>query len=846
MVKSFLQFIVSIALTIYLPVLAQPPGTNDPSFNPDDIGFGYGSGPNGAIYTTLMQPDGKILVGGLFTEYDNSLSPCIARINPDGSRDASFAIGNGASGQNASVKSFALQKDGKVVIGGSFSKFATSTRHGLVRLYANGSIDNSFNTAFLPGSFITSTVVQKDGKMLIAGEFYQDSAVVMHLARLHVDGKIDESFVTGIGPNKIISALALQPDGKVVVVGDFTKFDTTEARYIVRLDTNGIVDTTFKSKVGLDKKIMAIQLQSDGKIIVAGDFTKYDSTAKGRIARLNQDGSLDANFGLGAGANNTINAIAIQADGKILLGGLFTSLNNKLVNYVSRLNGEGNLDPTFNVGAGANNIIHTVAVQSDNRSIIGGSFTTYNNGSRNYLARLNANGSLNTSFNLGSGASLTVNTSQLQRDGKVIVGGVFTSYNGVVKNRVMRLHPDGRADVTFGIGTGVDAAVYASAIQSNGKVIIGGDFSKYNEQKINSIARINTDGTLDTSFHVGTGARKNISSAQVQVVLATTVQKDGKILIGGQFISYNGVDKRYLARLNADGVLDASFYTGTGLNDYVTSIVQQDDGKLLVGGNFTIYNGRRINRILRLNTDGTIDTLFKVGNGANAKVTTMVVQHDGKILVGGDFTSFNNITKGHLVRLNPDGSVDDTFASNQGATGAIHAIAVQPQDHKIIIAGNFYSYNGIDRKSIARVLENGDLDEPFNPDGLGANNTVYTLTVQPDEKLILGGNFTAYNNMGRNRLARIQLYGDEVAVKDELLAKSILLYPNPTTDKINIAMPMDTYKVQVFKGTGMVWAQEHHTPVSSMEINLDAPEGLYFVSITNSKGLHATLKVVKE
>lgn len=846
MVKTFIKFIVFIALTIYLPVLAQPPGTNDPTFNPDDIGFGYGSGPNGTIYTTLLQTDGKILVGGLFTEYDNSLSPCVARINPDGSRDAGFAVGNGASGQNASIRNLSLQKDGKILVGGSFSKFGTSNRHGLVRLHSNGSIDNGFNSTFLTGSTVSSTLVLGNGKILVSGAFYKDSAIVLHLARLNADGSLDDSFVTGLGPDKIVNALALQPDGKILVAGDFAKYDTTVANYIVRLDTNGTVDTTFKSKTGFDNRILAMQLQANGKIIVAGDFTKHDSTAKGRIARLNSDGSLDLTFGLGTGANNTINAIAVQADGKILLGGLFTSLNNKWVNYVSRLNAEGNLDPTFNVGMGANNIIYTVAVQSDGKAIIGGGFTSYNNGARNYLARLNANGSLNTSFNLGSGASLTVNTSQLQKDGKVIIGGVFTSYNGVIKNRVMRLHPDGRADVTFNIGTGVDAPVYTSALQSNGKVLIGGDFSKYNEQKINSIARINTDGTLDTSFHVGSGARKNISSAQVQVVLATAIQQDGKILIGGQFITYNGVDRKYLARLNADGTLDASFYTGTGINDYVTSIVPQGDGKLLVGGNFTLYNGKKINRILRLHANGTLDTLFKIGTGANAKVTTMVVQEDGKILVGGDFTAFNNIQRGHLVRLNPDGSIDDTFMSQQGATGAVHAIAIQPKDHKIVVGGNFYSYNGIDRRSIARINDNGSLDESFNPDGLGANNTVYTLAVQPDDKLIMGGNFTAYNNMGRNRLARILLYAEDVAVQDQLLEQSVSIYPNPTKDKINIIMPLDTYKIKVFKGTGVVWTKDQPVPVSNLELNFDAPEGLYFVSITNSMGRHATLKVVKE
>jgi len=191
----------------------------------------------------------------------------------------------------------------------------------------------------------------------------------------------------------------------------------------------------------------------------------------------------------------------------------------------------------------------------------------------------------------------------------------------------------GTIDLTFNPGSGANNLVCTASIQSDGKIIIGGTFTFYNGIARNRIARLNTDGSLDTSFNPGTGADND--------VWTTSIQSDGKIIIGGNFTSYNGIAINRIARLNTNGTLDTSFNPGTGANDYVYTTSIQSDGKLMVGGNFTSYNGIARNRIARLNTNGTLDTSFSPGTGANDIVYTTSIQSDGKIIIGGYFTSYN-------------------------------------------------------------------------------------------------------------------------------------------------------------------------------------------------------------
>jgi uncharacterized delta-60 repeat protein len=366
------------------------------------------------------------------------------------------------------------------------------------------------------------------------------------------------------------------------------------------------------------------------------------------------------------------------------------------------LAGAGSVDDSFNIGTGFNNSVNDVKIQSDGKILVGGAFTSYNGTSRNRIIRLNPDGSIDNSFNIGSGfggASTSVDTISIQQDGKIIVGGSFTSYSGASRNRIIRLNSDGSIDNSFNIGSGFNSYITSTAIQQDGKILVVGPFTSYNGTTSNYFIRLNSDGSIDNSLNIGTGFGPEFYSP-----LYVSIQTDGKILVGGFFESYNGTTSRGIARLNPDGIIDSTFNTGTGFkevdgsNEYVDVISIQSDGKIIAGGDFSSYNGTPSNRIARLNPDGSIDNTFNVGTGFNDVVWEISIQSDGKILVGGQFTSYNGITRYNIIRINSDGSVDNTFDIGTGFFQefygpVVYSISILP-DKKILVGGVFETYNG--------------------------------------------------------------------------------------------------------------------------------------------------------
>ncbi|AFM10713.1 chitobiase/beta-hexosaminidase C-terminal domain-containing protein [Turneriella parva] len=360
-------------------------------------------------------------------------------------------------------------------------------------------------------------------------------------------------------------------------------------------------------------------------------------------------GIIDATFNPGSSAN-VIQSLAIQTDGKIIIGGLFTAYNGISRNRIARVNADGTLDLTFNPGTGANNSVYSMAIQSDGKILIGGGtffgggFTTYDGTPRSRIARINTDGSLDISFDPGTGADNSIMAIIVQPDGKIVIGGFFTSYNGTARNRIARLNADGSLDTSFNPGSGADNPILAMGVQPDGKILISGTFANYNGVSRNRIARINSDGSLDTTLAPGSG----ISTGGVFSML---LQTDGKIVLAGSLENYQGVPHFRILRILPDGNLDSSFATGSGFDSTVLTMALQPDGKLLFGGGFTTYNGTGRNRIARLNPDGSIDTTFVVGTGLDSSISSMGIQPDGKIVIGGSFTSYNSTSINYLARI---------------------------------------------------------------------------------------------------------------------------------------------------------------------------------------------------
>lgn len=367
----------------------------------------------------------------------------------------------------------------------------------------------------------------------------------------------------------------------------------------------------------------------------------------------------------------------------------------------------------------------------------------------------------------GVGANDIVFTTKIQpTDNKIIMGGNFTSYNGTPINRIARLKTDMTLDTTFIVGTGADSSVKSSAIQTDGKILIVGAFSTYNGVARKGIARLNTNGSLDTTFAVGTGIADT-----TPIINAVAIQSDGKILIGGIFTSYNGTTRINIARLNTNGTIDttfnSSFTTSTG-ND-INCIAIQTDGKIIIGGSFTSYGTTSSSNIARLNINGTIDSTFNIGTGITTtwgftRLNCLKLQLDNKILIGGYFGLYNGFSRFHLARLNSNGTLDTGFIPESigvlSGDSGVNSIDLQ-SDNKIFIGGGFKTTTG--RQRIARLNVNGSLDITFDP-GLGFGpasgnrsfgSAVNSVSIQTDGKIVTGGRFTTYNNIGVNNITRL-------------------------------------------------------------------------------------------
>jgi uncharacterized delta-60 repeat protein len=674
-----------------------------------DLSFDPGSGVNGLVNAVAVQPDGKLIIGGEFTTVKGLARSKMARLNADGSGDSSFNAGSVTDAWGQYMRAVVLQADGKALVGYDY---------GIGRLNSDGSLDTNFNASitiydFDSDSFyaaaVRSAVVQSDGKVIIGGDFTTVNGTNRPgIARLNADGSLDNSFDAGTGIYGTAHSLALQS---------------------ARLNANGCLDSSFNPGTGAggySYGVSSVTVQSDGKVLIAGDFLTVNGTNRNSIARLNANGSLDSSFNPETAVYNNnprVASVAEQSDGKILIGGAFNTVTSSNGIALARLNANGSLDSSFNTGAGPAGYVLAVALQSDGKALIGGVFASVNGTNRNRIARLNADGSLDDSFQPGRGVS-SVSSFVVQPDGKMLIGGVFTFINGTNQYGSTRLNADGSLDSSFVPGsfnpfvglTGVDyLGADSLAVQPDGKVLIGGytattitidEFDNHYYSFGCFVSRVNADGSRDTNFSLAVGGYTSGWGGRdpwSPTVRALATQADGKVLVGGIFGTLNGTNRYGIARLNANGTLDASFNPGI----YgVDAIVLQPDGKVLIGGAFITFTNRF--GIARLNANGTLDNSFDPGKGANG-VSSIALQPDGKVLIGGGFTTVNGMSRNRIARLNANGSLDSSFNPGTGADGIVRSIKLQP-DGNLVIGGDFLTVNGVVRPYLARLY--GD---PFAP-----------------------------------------------------------------------------------------------------------------------------------
>ncbi|MGB3071481.1 MAG: IPTL-CTERM sorting domain-containing protein [Ottowia sp.] len=384
---------------------------------------------------------------------------------------------------------------------------------------------------------------------------------------------VPDNFADNGGTNLETMVMVKDGSGRLVIGGLFNTVEgQTGYQGVARFNADDSLDTTFK--VATDEFVKAIAIQTDGKILIGGQF-HYVTPAGGAtttswgIARLNADGTVDAGFTPApAGtvkSNHNVRGIAVQSDGKIVIGGYFTLIDGVARNRIARLNADGTLDTTFNVGTGSNGNIEDVKLQSDGKILISGSFTNIQGTDIRGVARLNTDGSLDTTFVPNGGATGVANGAwdgsfpvyqlAVQNDGKILYASGTHTYAGKYHWRMARLNTDGTPDANF--NSFVNWWASSIALQNVGgeqKIVVGGDFGVAGQRNVDTnavegtdaqrirVARFNADGTLDTTFDTSNSANSWLWSV--------LPNDDGTVYIGGKFTSVAGMARRGIARLD--------------------------------------------------------------------------------------------------------------------------------------------------------------------------------------------------------------------------------------------------------------------------------------------------------
>ncbi|WP_118974511.1 T9SS type A sorting domain-containing protein [Taibaiella koreensis] len=604
----------------------------------------------------------------------------------------------------------------------------------------------------------------------------------------------------------------------------------------------GTLDATFNPGTALDfNGANSLALQPDGKILVGGGFSKH-------VARLNNDGTVDASFSLtGNGFNSYVPAMALQSDGKVVVGGGFTEFNNlPIPGRIARLNSDGSVDATFktNLGTGITtdySSVNAVALQSDDKILVGGEFDAFNGTANNNILRLNSDGTRDAAFNTGTGFNRAVACFAIQPDGKILVGGSFWTYKGLaVPPRLVRLNADGTLDATFGTTDGFDGTVNSIAIQPDGKMIIAGFFSNANGLSRAGITRLNSDGTTDATFNVGTALTGPQPFAH-----AVKLQSDGKVLLGGQFVTYNGTSINRIARLNADGSLDATFNVGSGCDQTVLVFAIQPNEKIIIAGELTTYNGTSRNFVARLTGPDNIKTgALTVGNFCQNPAVAVSFTVTGTINSGNVFTaqlsdasgSFSSPVAIGTLSGTASGTINAMLPSNtpSGTGYRIRVVSSSPaltgSDN-----GEDISITNVAPAVIQRTSNTLSTILPYatyqwirnNASIPGATNSTYTVTAN-------GSYQVAVTNTGGCKDTSDVFTVTNLSLDErEQLAQQVRLYPNPAKDMIHIQSPVKV-NVAITGIEGKMIREESH--VSMMMLN-DLPAGIYLLRISDTKGM---------
>lgn len=693
-----------------------------------------------------VQGDGKIIVGGGIS-VTNLGYRNIVRLNSDGTVDTTFDTGPTPGGYVRKIK---IQPNGKILVSGGFTGWNGNPSE-IIRLNTDGTIDSTFNVNGTI-SYIHDIGLLSTGEIIITGDFTSLNGISCKgYAKLNSDGTAVTA-VTGFNYDSFLGVAnfwhksQIQDDDKILI---------QSSGKLYRINPNGTIDSTFTHSNG--GTIHALKLLSSGKIAVGGSFNSFNGHPSKRAVVLNSNGTVDTTFKTEINGNSpTVNCITETITGNLSIGGTFTKVNMAMRTNLTEIDLTGKtITPPLGIQQG---FVFSLAIQPDNKILVGGSFTHYSGLATGGIARLHNNGELDTAFQnkLGLGVFGEVQDIYVLPNQKILVGGNFLSVNGYPADRIARLNADGSVDTTFNGPAFLHGGVNSIDVQPNGKILIGGNFRYLNGSPQDYIARLEVDGAYDNSFFspLWDNVTFGMAANKIQIV------SNSKIIVTGKFACCSPV-----VRLNADGTLDGSFYFNLSGNVY--DFVELDNGKYIVGGTSFSNNGQVPYLLMGINSDGSYDPTFNETNPGYTGYSSSIVLglnrvSDDHFLVSGSFPQSPNGTRNAFV-LSNSGERDTLFdvPESFASIDQVRAAAIQ-SDGRIIVGGNFDYIGSAKRNGIARLHKS-----TFLNDQVDCEDSIYQFGNYTIDPIVAGTYYdTLQSVMGTDSIVSLTLTSNNTLITD--------------------------------------------------------------------------------
>lgn len=570
-----------------------------------------------------VQPDGRIWVAGTFTNAAGAVVSRLTRWTAEGVEDPVTEGTRGAEAESdvagnwhpARIQVIRVLADGALIVAGDFTRFDEFPVRHFARLQPDAALDAGFNPAVSDATFLAA---QPDGKVLVA------LTAGGTLRRLGSDGELDATFQAGLSSRALVLSAAVDNAGNLIVtehVPEIAGFSAT----LRRLNAQGTADSTYHLRARSSGRITGVAPQADGTVWVGGEFTRLNGVVTRGLARLRPDGSTDTSFAStlkgpasidGSVVNPTVAHLLRQSDGSVLVSGFFSAVGGVARESLARLQSNGALDTAYRPAVTPTSTA-AYALQSDDRLLVAdpsvrrpGTATSVG------IARLRVDGAWDDSFDAGTGLrfgtspdpyaleaaqALTTDT-----QGRVLLAGSIQSYNGASRSRLLRLSASGQLDAGFNPGPTINDEIYALAVQSKDRVVVGGSFTQAGNQPRTGLARFDADGNLDPSFHPSLERPAVPLRVHVRTLVALA---NGQLLVGGTFSHVQGVPRNGFARLNEDGSVDLSwnpaagwsYGTSPGFSDVIDprmTLATDAQGAMFLGGTFITTEAIGLIRLL--------------------------------------------------------------------------------------------------------------------------------------------------------------------------------------------------------------------------------------------------------